>query len=156
MVQLASDMPRDVEYPQSYDLVGDSTGNQGNPLRHEGTHRFGRLSLRHYRLEIEDLARRWNRAPVDPAGGEINEKPTLSMRTVVRLVGGFAPDVRSYVVQRSGVPRILGHLMLSVVMAQGDIGPIFQVQISLGDERASVLCRDMADRVFSLHFEMGH
>jgi hypothetical protein len=73
MVQLTSDMPGDVKHSQSYDLIGDSTGNRSDPFGNNGIHRLGRLSLSWYRLEIEDLPRGWNRAPVDSAGSEIDQ-----------------------------------------------------------------------------------
>ncbi len=46
--------------------------------------------------------------------------------------------------------------MLGVVMTQGDVGPVFQMQIPATDGSGSVLRGDMAERVLSRDLEVCH
>jgi hypothetical protein len=44
--------------------------------------------------------------------------------------------------------------MLGVVMAQGDVGPVLEVQLAPVDNRATKISRSPMDRVFTLYLQM--
>ena len=75
---------------------------------------------------------------------------------MVGLVGGLAPDVGPDVIESSGIPGIFCHLMLRVVMPQGDVGPILQMELLASDGSGPVFGGDMAQRVFPLDFKVCH
>src|SRR5688572_13813128 len=124
MVQLTSNVPRDIKDPQAHNLVRDTSGDRRDSVEDERVHCLGRLVLRSDRLQVEDHTRRGNPATFYSTGVEIDEEPAFPMRAVVDLVIGLTPDVWSDEVQSSGVPGIPGHPMLRVVMPQGDVAPI--------------------------------
>jgi hypothetical protein len=114
------------------------------------------LTLRPHWLEIEDRASRGHRTALHPLGFQIDEEPPFSVRAVVDLVGGLAPDVGSDVIESSGVPGIFCYLMLGVVMPEGDIGPILQMELLASNRRGPVLGGDMTERVFPLDLKVSH
>ena len=79
MAQFARYVPRDVEYAQAYNLVGETTGNRVETNRDDLVNGGCRESLCLYRLQIPHLARSRYRMTLNLTSLQIGKQPTLSV-----------------------------------------------------------------------------
>jgi hypothetical protein len=85
---------------------------------------------------------------------EIDQEPTLAVVTVIGFVGALSPDIRTDIIECPRVPGVARHLVLSVVVPQRHIGPVFQVQLAPAEHRASIITGS-AVHVLPLYLQVG-
>ena len=148
--------PGDVADYLADHLVGNSSSNSGDGLRHESIQLLGNQSHPFEPRQIDHPAGERHRPALRDPRFQIDQQPGLPFHLLLGLVLQFPPGIGADVVQRTAVPDPRPYLMLHVVMAEGDVAPVLPSQLIGLQRRASEVDRRAIDGEHPLDFAVQH
>src|SRR3954471_12856028 len=101
-----------------------------------------------------DLASGRDSPSLNGSAVEVHEEPSLAVSPMLLLIGPFAPEIGPHVLQRAGVPGVGSHLVLGVIVAEGNVGPLFQMQLRPVKHRPTIIGCASIEGILPLDFRM--